>query len=1166
LKKKVKNNIKKSHLLATTIVILILSNFPQLMPPLTHNPIKNTQSPLNSASPIEYNEELYVEQISADIFANGTLIHNAIFGDKPNIIDEMDWQETLFNGVSLILIQQNGPNPYSSVLESSLNSIGPIFQDIYMFGIVSIDKNKIPSGHQGIYTRVFERLELYLKLDLIEFNCVENSDLSLISFIGYPAISNLSEIENFKKIISNIPRDGIFQNLEHTLNHIYSSPTNFKSRFQSQSLYILDSWNQLQCIQKLLIENSFLRNSSFFYDYYHHALQNPIFDTIEDLINQEQDIEKYSIDLNANSDNVVASNIEIPELFDLVEIRNFLTNLTDLVFYDYIYEGFSEGINTNNNSINETGVNSLNQFDFFKAMKWDTQKLIKPKDSIIFSPMGWLSGLSISLHQGEILDISPKKFNISSNNLLTLDYLLFLNEEHYSTIELRDYLLKNCFQSQNSKQKLMMFPEKFQNYAHDDSELLSYLIPFGIPVISALFIDKIPNIKLNYTSTCRLPALTVLKCLEGGNLYTKEKNLGNLSVNYNNNENATLQFQIEIKNNGNADAWGVPFNLAESYGLSNRIPVHPISGALTTLGYKLEDIFHQDLPRYFPIDPFGQSKYVGYFPNIFDLKLYVPYSSQFCALIYENILQIENITYLSRNDIYNFANQYNKSYSIYNPENWVIHPNDSISLNFTQFIHQTPPKSTNFSYEILASSSVRYSTEGGLQIHTASSNSILIDKLSYNDTNSNFTNSKVNVTHATTLISENYLSSNLKSNQDPILNLNFSIIHSGNTPISNSTFEIPYLGLMDNNFQGYLKETTIKGMKLTKLLSTIPANSTLENITVNSSKLYLRYKFQPNLILDATQNYFVWQNGYVNTTSLAIKCQSIVYSTNGESFQSNSPQYVSKVKIEQKTMPQINSAIGSIYNISLIYQISNVGKNTLFNYSINLETNSSIHKGLSLVSITILNTTTATFQPGEQITYNITFLIDLNQTTFLAPIFPIFAENWNSIISGDLITILSYPKISITRRISQVYLLENEILLIKFHVTNLGRLPIFNLFIDDTNSYEISDFELSSGTLINTINVIQPNETIEFSYSLLIKGIGNSVISPSKLIYNYVVSQEILTGSTELFIFPSIQNISIGISIIIVSILAIILYRKKKKSKTSIEIEKDLSKNPKGII
>ena len=327
--------------------------------------------------------------------------------------------------------------------------------------------------------------------------------------------------------------------------------------------------------------------------------------------------------------------------------------------------------------------------------------------------------------------------------------------------------------------------------------MLGYLLPLGIPVLSGALIGAIDNfIVLNKWTPSR-PYLEVIKTFTKATNGSTQVSLGDTTT-HNKKLDSTgedprsyVDLELTIKNIGTIAAWGVPIRVLDGYGFSNQPPVHMITRALNELGFNTESMFSREYPRYFPVDLFGTGMFTGLGPTYLDIKAMILYSQNFSQTIYENRHLLANRTGLSIEEILNFASKYNRTQNLYNPANWRILPNESLTIHFAQYLQPTPSSVSNYSSELLYPSTVRYSDHTGIQHFESISNSIMIQKRHQQHIMDGVSFYHVDITHATSVLQVGLISNHSDSGNSL---LNYTVLNIGFSPLIHPKLSIPYIG------------------------------------------------------------------------------------------------------------------------------------------------------------------------------------------------------------------------------------------------------------------------------------------------------------------------------------------------------------------------------------
>jgi len=313
-------------------------------------------------------------------------------------------------------------------------------------------------------------------------------------------------------------------------------------------------------------------------------------------------------------------------LFNAFNINQFTTSL---LIIDYVHNFIN---------IKENDVYTI------KTTKWNTS--FNSPISLLFE------GISIS---GNIELQNIRSYRLFKDNLVNFQYLSFLffgiNEN-----EMFDYDFYPKMQYKDSRGMLNLFQLKYQHGGNGiEEDSLGYIVPFGYSVISPSLFQSCSNISFSYIPLQHYNNINVIQTIV------------NESVN------------LVLTNNDNYSVYGSKILSFKQNGIYNSAPNNDVVDELISMGYNINDMFSKDDPRFFIVYDSDYNPITMY-PQI-SSESYSMYSQEFV-----NVL-LENNNYLETKFSYNiteYALQYNKSNSIFNPNNWILKPNQSVSIIINQ--------------------------------------------------------------------------------------------------------------------------------------------------------------------------------------------------------------------------------------------------------------------------------------------------------------------------------------------------------------------------------------------------------------------------------------------------------------------------------------------------
>jgi hypothetical protein len=131
---------------------------------------------------------------------------------------------------------------------------------------------------------------------------------------------------------------------------------------------------------------------------------------------------------------------------------------------------------------------------------------------------------------------------------------------------------------------------------------------------------------------------------------------------------------------------------------------------------------------------------------------------------------------------------------------------------------------------------------------------------------------------------------------------------------------------------------------------------------------------------------------------------------------------------------------------------------------------------------------------------------------------------------------------------------------VELNVKNVGTICIKNISINDIISFTEIDFNLISGSLINTISCLQPGEDITFSYRIQAITQALLTLKPASIEYYYLLKFKDASNIVEVkVVIPEIIQIFfiLGPMIISLTVLTIFLWKTKKYKAKKYELQRN---------
>ncbi len=639
--------------------------------------------------------ELYAEQLQIEISDSDGLIHQAMISNDTNIFPEIDLSDPAFFDCAFVIQFSNGissPIPESTVSTEKPDQLNPIQK--YVNGFLYYINRSNTELIQNRKERALNILENFFQVDLIEY--INNNSLSDNFYIPfYGAYPNWDVLKS--KLYANLPNDGYWQLINK--DRIYSEDYLKKSHYSSQIVY-LNQYSMYNTELKEIEDNKFdLGLDLSMVDEDSGFTQilsgfNPLLGTEDD----DSNILNIGDTSTTNEENST--------------ISSFLEDLSNIITLSVNYEIESPGIQRN--SIDETGSEPVNyQFDLFQALNFTGEKI--PVSEKTFNSFDGItiSTFSIGIYDSEPIALNPQNFEIDTNYLSQIESLLIFFDQDLNLSTFEEYSFKPKWKSYENYHKLYCQIQNLQNTS-DFINLLPLLNPMGsVQSIPSAFIQPLENLRFSYSSEIEEPTLEITKNISSGTTYRILEN-GN-----------TPTIDLFISNPTNVPVWGIEQNYSALGVENNPLTVRNLAGfsgnffdllgfdsarvidVTTTLGFHLEELFHDQNPRFFMVDS-NQTGATDYMiPEIINLnnilnlddfsdlgslfnllnRIY-PYSPEFTQLLIDNPDAYGPIA--------NNPQAFNSTQSIFNPLNWKLEAGENITLslpnpttlfdsNYTQF-------------------------------------------------------------------------------------------------------------------------------------------------------------------------------------------------------------------------------------------------------------------------------------------------------------------------------------------------------------------------------------------------------------------------------------------------------------------------------------------------
>ncbi|MFX1353542.1 MAG: hypothetical protein ACFFGP_06245 [Promethearchaeota archaeon] len=617
--------------------------------------------------------DLYAEKINAFVAGNQSVIKQSLFTNDTNILPNFDVRDPAFYKCNLLISASNGINP--KIFPRILNENNFSNQYSISFngfsGFLYYDEKITERDAKVRAKRALEIIKRKFAIDLIMINV---SKSNFFPFIGsYPDWELF-----FQEITKNLPMDGYWKALDidrltskdYLLNNHISSTIFTLSSFDFFEKDILDSIKQvnfnldsldLSFVYSLEIENLFEQLTDIIVDF------ESVYGNISQLIGDNQTISQEDFE-------------EFSAFFDILSLSN-KSHYTSLMIQ---YEGM-EG------AINRIGKNQY-EFDLWNALNY-TGDSLRPSEKIFIALIGaFMSEVDINILCTDIIDVTPKYFNLYEFLLEQIELLLFYSGIDFDMDTVRDYSFEFFWIDRGGIKQSYIKPINL-NDATDFINFLPLLGFQGLPGIPTGIFNPIEDFRITYLTNTSESNILIKKELV--------------------NDNASFgvfkdfSFNITAKNVGNQSVWGVKTSFPLSLEDIFSILAGPLSDdiiddmwEIVRIEYpnqytSLEDFFNFDEdPRIFYFDSLGLGLIDTYYPNVNNISNLWPYNSDadYILDIFFNTYPI----YLAILDPDEVKDLFTNENSIWNKENWRLKAGEKISYIYSNLSIESFDSYTEF--------------------------------------------------------------------------------------------------------------------------------------------------------------------------------------------------------------------------------------------------------------------------------------------------------------------------------------------------------------------------------------------------------------------------------------------------------------------------------------
>ncbi len=541
----------------------------------------------------------------------------------------------------------------------SNNIFGTQFQFSYnsFIGFLYYDEILSNEEAQMKASRALEIIRNKFSIDLIMVN---SSMVNFFPFVGYYPDWEVY----FSQITDNLPMDGYWDAFD---TDRLSSEEYIDNHHMSSTFLLINSLNFLEKGVNISTDQLNFNLGAVDLSYLQNMDIQDVMDQLTSVVIGADDIlGNLSEFINLDMINQTISQEDIQQISQV--FGSFaLDNDSNYITLTVQYEGLDQGIR-------KIGTNQYS-FNLLDALGYGSS--LHPSEKIYIAMAGaFMSEIDINILGTNILDFTPKYFNLYDYMLEQIGLILFLADVNFDIQMIKDYSLELLWVNEDGVFRNYVRPVNLNNPQDYVNTLGQYGFQ-GFPFIPTGILNPIDTFVISYEVANSESNMVLTKELIGGNasygIYRP------------------FSFNITATNIGNISSWGVPTSISVDlealltlyYGayagpliydaLWNTINTMPeYRGKYTSL----EDFLGLDEnPRIFYFDTWGQGIIDHYYPDMTDATNLFPYS--------ENMLDVIDamgpwLVSLGVNTTALKAAFTNPS-SIWNPENWELKPGNKIS-------------------------------------------------------------------------------------------------------------------------------------------------------------------------------------------------------------------------------------------------------------------------------------------------------------------------------------------------------------------------------------------------------------------------------------------------------------------------------------------------------
>jgi hypothetical protein len=625
IRKSIRNVVHIGILFCFLFFSLNSPNFPIIT--LSGDPNIQADTPETS---VVAGSEMYSEQLSAYIVGDTSIIKQGYITNDSNILNGFNYDDPAFHECSILIASSNGiipemfPTPFS---ESAFGSDKFLSYDCF-YGFLYYN----PASGKTIEDRATRALEIIENLFDIQLFMLDTfSEDFFFPFFGfYPDWDDY-----FNLVISNAPQDGYWGAIDtdRLLTEEYLTQKHISSY-----ILMLDS-----------------------------------VDVLTEGFDFPQGYEQFEIDQITTS---FADISEISGVFSSVfDLLNFTSDAFSMFDTSRLLEGNSKYITTIiQYEGKEEGLQRVSEniydFDLMKALNYNVthRGALGPSKKIYISLTGaLLTEIDISIYSSDILSFKPLYNTFSTYILDSIVEAAFLLGQNLDISIISNYSLRTFWRTDDAVNRIVT---NLYDHATIDNplNLITTLSLTGLPVIPTGILEPLKEFQIQFAVNSTEPVLRIQKDYR---FYSYDT--GNYDI------------DITITNEGEIPAWGkkIEFPVLNQTFL-------PIPEVLTTLieneyGMSAEEYLIPDEPlRFLFVDSLGSGFYDYLYPQVTNLTQLTFYKPEFAEEILDPIHDdYFNSSGVSESERDLYAEIFNQTDSIFNPDNWKLDPGEKITYTIS---------------------------------------------------------------------------------------------------------------------------------------------------------------------------------------------------------------------------------------------------------------------------------------------------------------------------------------------------------------------------------------------------------------------------------------------------------------------------------------------------